>query len=694
MSCSFNAARRRFRFSAVGFLAPMMCFGSLSALAQQSVSPDLPPVIVESPTGTGTALRGQDSGSRRTVSVRAPQPVTAGSPASGASAANPSPTVVVSPTGTVTPGSETASSVTVITAQDIETLQRRTVPDALSTVPGLNVVQTGGPGGTTSVFLRGANANQTKVLIDGIDVSNPASPQGNFDLGQLLTADIAQIEVLRGPQSGLYGSDAIGGVISIITKKGEGPPRATASVETGSFGTFNQNAGLSGAQDRFNYAFNVAHFRASDVPVTPLQLLPPGRQAIGNNDDNMTYSTKLGADISEFWSVNAVARYTDATLHFTGDSGFPSHPDAAQSTSIVHQLFTRGEAVWSVFDGRIKNYFGVNTVNDWSDDITAGNPIASITTGERVKYDWRAVTELARGNNLILGLEQQTDRLQTTGLFARNANKAGYIELQTAFAKRMFLVANIRDDISDQFGEHATFRIAPAVILPVTETKLRASYGTGFKAPTLSQLFRDFPAFQFFANPNLKPEQSAGYDFGFEQPLLDDRVRFGSTYFHNDIANLINFNRTFTSYLNVGQATTEGTENFVSAKLTEQLWIRADYSFTRAVDNSTLRQLQRRPKEKWSTTATWNPLPPLTVSATVLHVSSFLDVNRDGTNAGLTAPGYTIVNLAGDYLVDDQIKVFGRVDNVFNLHYQNPTGFLQPGFGIFGGVRMASYSVK
>jgi vitamin B12 transporter len=693
MSSSINAARRRFRLTFASFLVPMVPFGISPAFAQQSASPDLPPVIVESPAGTGTAAPGREQGSRRTASVRTAQP-TADSPASGASAANPSPTVVVSPTGTVTPGSETASSVTVITAQDIEILQRRTVPDALSTVPGLNVVQTGGPGGTTSVFLRGTNANQTKVLIDGIDVSNPASAQGNFDLGQLLTADIAQIEVLRGPQSGLYGSDAIGGVISIITKKGEGPPRATASIETGSFGTFNQNAGLSGAQDRFNYAFNVAHFHVSDVPVTPLQLLPPGRQAIGNNYDNMTYSTKLGADISEFWSVNAVARYTDATLRFTGDSGVPSHPDAAQSTSIVRQLFTRAEAVWSVFDGRIKNYFGVDYLNDWSDNITAGNPVASITIGERVKYDWRAVTELARRNNLIVGLEQQTDRLQTTGLSAQNASRAGYIELQSEFAKRMFLVANIRDDISDQFGEHATFRIAPAVILPVAETKLKASYGTGFKAPTLSQLFRDFPAFHFFANPNLKPEQSAGYDFGFEQPLFNDRVRFGSTYFHNDITNLINFNSTFSSYLNVGQATTEGTENFVSADITDRVRIRADYTFTRAVDNSTLQQLQRRPKEKWSTTAIWNPLPPLTVSATVLHVSSFLDVNRNSTNAGLTAPGYTIVSLAGDYAVNEQIKIFGRVDNLFNLHYQNPTGFLQPGFGIFGGVRMASFGVK
>jgi vitamin B12 transporter len=699
MSIVITAARHRFRSSVAGFLVPLLCLGTLPALAQQSASPDLPRVVVESPAAkrSDTSVKQdsakQDSGARRAARIRTPRLDAADSP-SGAAAANPAPTAVVSPTGTVTPGNETASSVTVITAQDIETLQRRTVPDALSTVPGLNVVQTGGPGGITSVFLRGTNANQTKVLIDGIDVSNPANAQGNFDLGQLLTADIAQIEVLRGPQSGLYGSDAIGGVISIITKKGEGPPRATASIEAGSFGTFNQNVGLSGSQDRFNYAFTVAHFHAGDVPVTPLQLLPPGRQAIGNNYDNLTYSTKLGAEINEFWSVNAVARYTDATLHFTGDSGFPFVPDAAQSTTIVHQLFTREEAVWSWFDGRIRNYFGVNYVNHWTDNITAGNPVASITTGERVKYDWRAVTELARGNNLILGLERETDQLQTTGLSAQNANKAGYLELQSEFAKRMFLVANIRDDVSDQFGEHATFRIAPAVILPLTETKLRASYGTGFKAPTLSQLFQDFPAFHFFANPNLKPEQSAGYDVGFEQPLFNDRVRFGSTYFRNDITNLINFNNAFTTNINVGQATTEGTENFVSADITDRFGIRADYTFTRAVDDATLQQLERRPIHKWSTTATWKLIDPLTVSATVLTVSSFTDVNRDGTNAGLTAPGYTIVNLAGDYLVNDQIKVFGRVDNLFNLHYQNPTGFLQPGFGIFGGLRMASFGVK
>jgi vitamin B12 transporter len=701
------AQRRRTRLLASNFLASIFLALSLlgsvfflgfsAANAQQSASPDLlPPVIVSSqPTPPPTRIAApakRDNNSRRMARARKPKPAAA--PAIANAATNARPALVVSPTGIPTPSNQIASSITVITAKDIETMQYRTLPDVLNTVPGLNIVQTGGPGGQTSVFMRGANSNHTKVLVDGIDVSDPSNPNGSFDFAHLLTGDIQQVEVLRGPQSGLYGSDAIGGVISIITKKGEGPPRATASIETGSFGTFNQNAGVSGSQDNFNYAFNVVHFRATDIPVTPLQLLPPGQRANGNSYDNMTYSTKLGVDLNEFWSVNAVARYTEATLHFTGDSGFPSTPNAQQSTHEVRQLFTREEAVWSLSDGRVKNYFGVNTTNNWSSDIAPGDPAATVTTGKRVQYDWRAVTQLATGNDFIVGLERQSDHIDTTGFSADAGNSAGFIELQSEFAKRFFLVASLRDDLNDQFGEHTTYRIAPAVIVPVTETKLKASYGTGFKAPTLSQLFQNFPDFNFFGNPNLKPEESTGYDVGFEQPLFNDRVRFGSTYFHNSITNLIVTNDAGISYANVGLATTEGTENFVSAKLTERLAWRADYTFTRAVDAATGLELLRRPKEKWSTTGTWNPIDPLTLSATVLHVSSFIDGNRDFSIPRLMAPGYTIVNLAGDYVINDQVKVFARIDNLFNLHYQNPTGFLEPGFGIFGGVRVATYGVR
>ena len=165
----------------------------------------------------------------------------------------------------------------------------------------------------------GTNANQVKVLIDGIDASDPSNPNGAFDFGQLLTYDIDRVEMLRGPQSGLYGADAIGGVISITTKGGEGPPKAKALIEGGSFGTLNEMMGFSGATPIFSYYMNLAHFNVADTQVTPPELLPPGRQGIGNAYENWTLSTKFGRALSDTVDASVVARYIDSTLRFTAE---------------------------------------------------------------------------------------------------------------------------------------------------------------------------------------------------------------------------------------------------------------------------------------------------------------------------------------------------------------------------------------
>ena len=216
--------------------------------------------------------------------------------------------VVVTATRIPTPELEIASSVTVVTAEEIAARQIRTLPDLLKEVPGLNVVQSGGPGGQTSVFMRGTNSNHTKVLIDGIDVSDPSSPNASFDFGQLLTQDIQKVEVLRGPQSGLYGSDAIGGVINVITKSGSGPPQVSGSLEGGSFDTFNQVAHVSGSLDQFHYAATIDHLHSGATAVTPLDYLPPGQQRIDDAYDNLTTSTKLGFDVTEHFDLGLVAR--------------------------------------------------------------------------------------------------------------------------------------------------------------------------------------------------------------------------------------------------------------------------------------------------------------------------------------------------------------------------------------------------
>ena len=599
--------------------------------------------------------------------------------------------IVVSATRIETPINEIGSSVTLITEKEIERDQKRTLPDVLRTVPGLNIVQTGGPGGKTSVFMRGSNSNHTKVLIDGIDANDP-SQDGVFDFGQVLTSDIAQVEVLRGPQSSLYGSDAIGGVINIVTKTGEGPPQFTGRIEGGSFDTFNQSASVRGSVSRVRYSFNVAHFLADDTPVTPLDLLPPGRKRINDSYENITVSTKLGADLTDIFSIDFVGRYTDSTLFFTGEdfSFFPSVPAASQSEQNARQLFTRGDARLVLFGGAFKNRVGVGYTNYrtviQAPDTGFGLPPENINHGDRIKFDWQGNIELGKSNALILGVEDQEDRLIDSPISAENDNVAGFAELQSEIVPGLFNAASIRHDDNDRFGGKTTWRIAPAYLIPNLGTKLKASYGTGFKAPSLTQLFVSFPAFNFFANPDLQPEESEGYDFGFEQPLMGERLRFGATYFHNDIKNLINANATFTSLENVGQATTQGVETFISVAVTDRFKVRGDYTYTDAVDDTTGLELLRRPKHKASVTASWLPTDRLSFSATALYVGSQVDGNRSFSIQRLEADPYFVVNLAANYDAGKGVMLFVRIDNVFDERYENPTGFQRPGFGVFGGA--------
>lgn len=601
--------------------------------------------------------------------------------------------VVVSATTIPTPADQIGSSVTVITAQDIERDQRRTLPDVLATVPGLNIVQAGGVGGVTSVLMRGSNPNHTKILIDGIDVSDASNPARIYDLGGMLTADVERVEVLRGPQSGLYGADALGGVISITTKKGSGPLKVTATAEAGSFGTFNQTAQASGSTASVNYAFTAQHVRSTNMQVTPKELLPPGQRAADDRYDNATYSTKLGADLSDNFSVNFVGRHAESRLLFSGDNFnvFPPVISAEQSIQRQQQYFSRGEAVWSLFDGRFKNYFGAaySSLQSWNLDPNIGSP--QTNKGERLKYDWRGYLTLAPGHILLVGLEQETERLRTDTVAAENGDRGSYAEIQSEYFQRIFMVANVRRDHNDRFGDVTTWRVAPAILLPAIETKLKASYGTAFKAPTLTQLFVDFPSFGFFANRNLQPEQSTGYDYGFEQPIGNDRVRFGVTWFRNDIENLINFNSTFTSNENIGRATTQGEEAFVAVALTDRLKLRADYTYTLATNAVTGAELARRPKHKASVNISWKPIDPLTLSATVLHVGSWQDIDRFGLAlAPFSNSPYTLVNLAANYAVNEQLTAFARIDNLFDRRYQNPIGFERPGFGVFAGVRLSN----
>jgi vitamin B12 transporter len=353
--------------------------------------------------------------------------------------------------------------------------------------------------------------------------------------------------------------------------------------------------------------------------------------------------------------------------------------------------------VWSLFDGGFINTFGYNYTEHTNTNKAPDPATPEVNLGDRKRYDWRGVVQPVPGQVLMLGLQSERETLTTLatvfapGTRAATTTKSGYMEVQTEMFQRFFFVANVRHDENDAFGPATTFRLAPAVILPFTETKLKATYGTGFKAPTLSQLYVSFPSFNFFANPNLRPEESKGYDYGFEQPFFYDRFRIGLTYFQNNITNLITANAAFTSWTNIGTAKTSGYEAFASAVITDRLKVRADYTYTKAIDAILDLELLRRPRHKYSVNVAWTPIDKLVFSATWLRVSDWIDGNRNFSIQRLVAPGYQVINLAANYTINDNVNIFTRIDNLLNEQYQNPTGFLRPGFGVYGGVRVSNW---
>lgn len=599
-------------------------------------------------------------------------------------------TVVITATQLPTPEDEVASDMTVITADEIQNKQERTLPDVLEGVPGLNIVQTGGPGGQASVFMRGTNSDHTKVFIDGIDVSDPSNPNATYDFAQMLTDDIERVEVLRGPQSGLYGSDAIGGVINIITQSGSGPARLHASAEGGSFDTFNQSAGLLGSTGGFHYSTNVEHFHSGATPVTPLDLLAPGEKRNDDYYDNLTGSTKLGYVFGDGLDLGLVARQTSTHLRFTGDDydvpPYTGVPNAQQSESDTMETYARTFAHLSCLDGRFDQTLGFaytrkRTAGYLQADLPAS---VSLDTGERDKVSWQGIVKASRSETVVFGAEHARDAISAP-LLASDSISSGYGELQSRLGRGFDSALNVRYDSSNRAGGKVTYRIAPTYMIAATGTRIRATWGTGFKIPTLSELFQSFPAFNFFANPNLKPETSEGYDVGIEQ-ALGGQARIGVTYFDNHLHNLIDENATFTSYANVGRATTSGVESFIAYQPWKSFSLRIDYTYTEAFDDISNEQLERRPKHKASVDASWQVTPRLYLDSTVLMVSSWLDVTRDSLTPYATAPGYTTVNLAAHYDLTASLKVFARVDNLLDRRYEEPLGYLRPGLGVFGGV--------
>lgn len=574
---------------------------------------------------------------------------------------------------------DTPDSVTVISAEQIAQSQQHLVTDVLRGQPGVEVARTGQPGSLDSVFLRGADNNQTLVLVDGIRVNNAFNNE--FDFSQLAVDNIERIEILRGPQSTLYGSEAAGGVINIVTKTGGGPPSGWLETEYGSFNTLLERGGFSAGEGKLSIAAD-GSYASSD------------NDRINSDYEQYHFDGHARYDFSDRFSATLLATYFH---NDDGDAGdiYTDDPTARVKT----ENFLTGLTI----EGDPTPWWNAKLILSLSHESDAYNDPLYTNSFPNNNYSPNNDELLAQRNqvdfqNVFTPLEHHTFLVGGTfeNTYANYGDSYGdtlskTIDTYSAYAQydftpieRVTLTAGGRVDDSSAFGTHETHQFGGRFTAPLTETIFRANVGTAFRAPSIDDLY--FPG---YSNPNLKPEESFGWDAGFEQPLFKNKLRFCATFFHNDFNNLIQYDGATFSPENIGHAQTYGVETSVSWQVLTNLTARASYTWLNAEDLDTDTELIRRPEHSGSVNVNWQICPKLEVDANALFVGQCADENFDDPSLppNVTDSSYTKVDLALRWHVQKHLEVFARAENLLDEHYQEAFGYPALGRGFYSGLR-------
>ena len=608
--------------------------------------------------------------------------------------------VVVTATRTDTPVSQVGSAITVITAEDIASRKLPSVADVLRTVPGLDVVRSGGPGRNTSIFMRGAKSEHTLVLIDGIEMNDPSAPASGFDFGNLTVDSIERVEVLRGAQSSLYGSDAIGGVINIITRKGQGAPRVFFTGEGGRYDTYKIASGVSGGDDALYGNLSASHFGTEGFS--------SANRLLGNKErdghDNTTVAARLGGQVLDNFGLDWTLRFNDAQTA-TDNSFAPT--DDPNHVGTARQLATRGQGKLSLFDGLWEQSLGMAYSSTDRTDVNRKDSTHRMSydasrysyTGDKIKANWQNNLYLHKTNTLSFGIENEEESMVTDSVFRKSANTTGYfLQDQIKLFDRSFTTGGIRYDDHNRFGGAMTWRVNQAFAIQETGTRVKGSYGTGFKAPTLYQLLAPAlieapfcmpPAGCPIGNPHLKPETSRGWDLGVEQNLGSENAVIGASYFSNRFSQFIDFDFV-KGYKNISGARSEGVESFVEVRPFDRLTLRGTYTYTRTNDDDKGKRLMQRPTHKGSFDADYRVLEKLGLHLNLLMVGSrdFSDFNVFPATRK-TLSGYVLANLAASYDLNRYVQLFTRVDNLFDKTYEEVLGYGTSGIAGYAGFTLS-----
>lgn len=594
------------------------------------------------------------------------------------------PELVVTATRVPIPPEQSGSAITVITADQLEQRQIRSIADALRDAPGVTVSRSGNFGALTEIYLRGAETNQTLVLIDGVEVNNPDG--GPFDFNNLLDLEVERLEVLRGPQSVLWGSSAIGGVVNIVTKSAERPLQGSVRLEGGSFNTWQTSGGIGGRGERYDAMLSGAWLRTDGWSA--------GSEWRGNREDD---GARIGALLfkgslrpRDDLELTLIERYTDNRSEFDAFFGGDQRP-VVDSGDRIHnrQNLLRLQGKLSLLGGAWEHLLGIARYDiDSEIDSDTLDPFSSDSYSNQIDYQSNYFLNAAGAKHTFTVLVKDKKDEAQNSYFATNAVRNTGVAFQYGLDldERLFLTAGLRHDFNDRFDDTNTYRLTAAYLWPDIGGRLHASYGTAVKNPTLTELFGFSGDFQ--GNPNLQPEESRGFDIGWEQTLFDRRAKLDVTAFDNRIDNIIvGAGRTVINL--PGESRAQGIEVSASAELTPEWSGTLAYTYTDTEDAEG-QELRRRPRHAASLSLNYRPTDPLNLNLTVRHNGSFVDTAFD-SNTFETYPvrldGFTVVNLAANYQLDDRWQLFGRVENLLDERYEEVLGYSGTERGIYLGAR-------
>ncbi len=595
------------------------------------------------------------------------------------------------------------SSVTVITAEEIEAKKQHSVEEILKSVPGLDIKANGGLGTSTAVFMRGADSKNTLVLIDGIMFNDPSQANRSANLAHLTTDNIERIEVVRGAMSVMYGSNATAGVVNIITKEGKDDPAFYVGSEGGSYSTWKAYAGASGKANNFNYSLTASHLKTDGYSTSDRDnddIPHAGNTSEEDGYKNTTLSGKIAYDITDDFNITAISRYIDSEVDedyynsgYTGDrfDGWPATPTPGgpkKRRTESEQVFAKLNVKNSFFDKYFESNLSYQLSKQERQSYDNDGDKSYDFEGDVDEISWQGNLNFST-NTLSFGSTYLKEAMESksASLTDENVKTISYwMQDQFFIGEDLVLVAGVRIDDHEEFGSEATYRIAPSYNIEKTGTIVKASYGTGFRAPSLYELCHPL-----YGNPNLDAEESKGWDIGFEQGLMNNKISFGLTYFNMVFKDRIDFDMLTWTYDQLkGKTKTHGIETFIGWTARNDLEFLLNYTYTDTEDPDGKR-LERRPYNKFLLNTRYRFLENGLLNLDIYWVDDrkASKYAEDGAgNSVDSLDSYTLVNVSASYDFTDHFQIYGRIDNLFDKYYEECWSYATPGISGYTGVKV------